>query len=163
MKSPVPRAPLSIASDRMTSTIAARYRDRESGIQYPAPNGSRHQIAVARRMRCLPSTAAKYLSSGVLERKVADMLTELVDAGDQQAIARIMRPIDAALAGVRPEALTKALQHTAQQLDLAEDLAESAYGAAPSRDTLRAWQLARLKARAIDRTLDAAIAEELAR
>jgi hypothetical protein len=148
----------------MSTTLRPTRPARQSGALYPRL----HELhvsclaeGVAKELGCTVLTAQKYLCAGTLEAKLAVMLRVLIDAGDRETLDRILRPIDAALAGIKPEQLTRTLRCTAQQLDLTEDQAEATYNADESRENLRRWQLARLKVRAIDRQVDAAIAEAL--
>lgn len=76
-----------------------------------------------------------------IQEELGRIIAALIATRDP-LLAKVLAPIEAALAGMGVPELTPELIHDTQVADLAEDSTESRYLAAPTREHLRAWRMA---------------------
>ena len=142
--------------------MSASLPTERHGRHYRTP--SRVAALAARTLGIKPETVHQSVyGHAPVHHRLATILEAAIGLGDHAMVERLMRPIDHVLSRRQPEPFGPDLICQAQASDLAEDLAETHYLAAPSRETLRGWLLEIRRERADLLRLDTAITAELER
>lgn len=103
---------------------------------------SRWSLQVAAGSSRRPSTIETRVHGELpIQEEIGRIIAAMIATRDP-LLAKVMAPIEAALAGMPAEGLTPALILDTQTADLIEDQREARYLANPTRDNLRAWRQA---------------------
>ena len=103
---------------------------------------SRWALQVANGGARRPATIeARIHGDAPIQEELGRIVAALIATKDP-LLAKVLAPIEAALAGLPLEELTPELIEAAQRADAVEDVAESIHLANRTRETLRAWRQA---------------------